>query len=122
MGRKKSEISAFEFRKLCRQYASKYLDVQREEFKRLMVFGQWANPYITMDYKYEATIAREFAKFVKKGSVYLGKKPVYWCATCQTALAEAEVEYKEKSSPSIYVRFRWNEEQGQRSPRLSTNS
>jgi len=112
LGKKKSEISALEFRKLCREYAAKFLDIQRDEFKRLLVLGQWDKPYITMDYKYEAVIAREFARFVRNGSVYLGKKPVYWCSTCKTALAEAEVEYKEKTSPSIYVRFRWQKDKG----------
>jgi isoleucyl-tRNA synthetase len=112
LGKKKSEVSALDFRKLCREYAAKFLDIQRNEFKRLMVLGQWDKPYITMDYKYEAVIAREFGKFVSKGSVYLGKKPVYWCSTCKTALAEAEVEYKEKTSPSIYVRFRWQKDKG----------
>jgi len=110
--KKKSEIRPMEFRLLCRAYAAKFLDIQREEFKRLMVLGEWEKPYITMDYHYEAKIAREFAKFVRAGSVYLGKKPVYWCPTCKTALAEAEVEYKEKTSSSIFVRFPWRKEKG----------
>jgi len=116
LGKKKAEISALEFRKLCREYANKFLSIQREEFKRLLGLGQWEKPYITMNYHYEAKIAREFSRFVKAGNVYLGKKPVYWCATCKTALAEAEVEYKEKSSPSIYVRFRWQKDKGKDSP------
>jgi len=119
LGRSKSELSAPEFRKLCREYAGKYLAIQREEFKRLLCLGRWEKPYITMDYKYEATIAREFAKFVRNGSVYLGKKPVYWCSTCKTALAEAEVEYKEKTSASIYVRFRWQKDKGKDSAAYS---
>ncbi len=112
LGKKKSEISALEFRKLCRKYAEKFLDIQREEFKRLLVMGEWEKPYITMKYEYEASIAREFARFVRAGGVYLGKKPVYWCPTCKTALAEAEVEYKDKTSPSIFVRFPWRKEKG----------
>ncbi len=115
LGRKKSEVSPLEFRRLCREYASKFVNIQREEFKRLLVIGDWEKPYITMDYHYEAKIAREFARFVRAGSVYLGKKPVYWCPTCKTALAEAEVEYKEKKSPSIYVRFRWKKDKGKES-------
>ncbi len=115
LGRKKSEVSPLEFRRLCREYAHKFINIQREEFKRLLVLGDWEKPYITMDYHYEAKIAREFARFVKQGSVYLGKKPVYWCPTCKTALAEAEVEYKEKRSPSIYVRFRWKKDKGKES-------
>jgi len=115
LGRKKSEVSPLEFRRLCREYASKFVNIQRDEFKRLLVLGDWEKPYITMDYHYEAKIAREFARFVRAGSVYLGKKPVYWCPTCKTALAEAEVEYKEKKSPSIYVRFRWKKDKGKES-------
>jgi len=116
LGKNKSEIDTLEFRRLCREYAAKFLEVQRNEFKRLMVLGQWEKPYVTMDYKYESIIAHEFARFVRAGSVYLGKKPVYWCSTCKTALAEAEVEYKDKSSPSIYVRFRWQKEKGKNAP------
>jgi len=115
LGKKKSEVSPMEFRKLCREYAAKFLDVQRNEFKRLLCLARWEKPYITMDYHYEAKIAREFARFVRVGSVYLGKKPVYWCPTCKTALAEAEVEYKEKTSSSIFVRFLWQKDKGQES-------
>ena len=115
LGKKKSEVLPLEFRRLCREYANKFVNIQRDEFKRLLVLGDWEKPYITMDYHYEAKIAREFARFVRAGSVYLGKKPVYWCPTCKTALAEAEVEYKEKKSPSIYVRFRWKKDKGKKS-------
>lgn len=93
-------------RRLCREYAAKFVAVQKEEFKRLGVFGDWERPYLTLSYDYEASIVREFFKFVEKGSVYKGKKPVHWCPSCVTALAEAEVEYAEKESPSIFVRFR----------------
>lgn len=105
LGRKKAEMDKVEIRRRCREYAMKYVGIQREEFKRLGVFGLWETPYLTMDYGYEATILREFGRFVEKGLVYRGKKPVHWCASCKTALAEAEVEYEEKESPSIYVKF-----------------
>jgi isoleucyl-tRNA synthetase len=106
LGAKKGSTSITEKRKLCREYASKYLDIQREEFKRLGVFGDWEDPYITMSFSYEASIVRELHMFVQNGSVYKGKKPVHWCPTCVTALAEAEVEYTDKESPSIYVKFK----------------
>jgi isoleucyl-tRNA synthetase len=89
----------------CREYAAKFVDVQREEFKRLGVFGDWKNPYITMEPAYQATIAREFGRFVGRGLVYKGLKPVHWCMHCKTALAQAEVEYEEQTTPSVYVRF-----------------
>ncbi|MCD6133808.1 MAG: isoleucine--tRNA ligase [Deltaproteobacteria bacterium] len=92
-------------RSVCRKFAAKFVDIQREEFKRLGVFGLWDKPYLTMDYKYEADTLRELAKFVGKGMVYKKKKPVFWCYSCKTALAMAEVEYEEDRSPSIYVRF-----------------
>jgi isoleucyl-tRNA synthetase len=106
LGSKKDSISILEKRRLCREYAAKFLDIQREEFKRLGVFGDWTNPYITMSPSYEASIVREFRSFVEKGYVYRGKKPVHWCSSCVTALAEAEVEYIDKESPSIYVKFK----------------
>ena len=105
LGSKKASYSISEKRKLCREFAANFLDIQRQEFKRLGVMGEWENPYLTMSYDYEATIAREFGRFVGKGSVYRGKKPVYWCASCETALAEAEVEYEDHTSPSITVKF-----------------
>jgi isoleucyl-tRNA synthetase len=105
LGKKKSELSTIEIRRLCREYAQKFINIQREEFKRLGVFGEWDNPYLTMDSKYTACIVREFGKFAKNGSLYRGKKPIYWCTTCRTALAEAEVEYEMEPSPSIYVKF-----------------
>ena len=82
-----------------------FVDVQREEFKRLGVIGDWANPYLTTEYGYEATEVRELAKFVPSGELYRGKKPVHWCPSCQTALAEAEVEYRDVTTRSIYVAF-----------------
>ncbi len=105
LGDKKDSIPKEEKRKICRKYAEKYIDIQREEFKRLGVFGDWENPYLTMSYDYEAKILKELGKFVEKGSVYRGVKPVYWCKECKTALAEAEVEYHDHTSPSIYVKF-----------------
>jgi isoleucyl-tRNA synthetase len=89
----------------CRAYATKFVQVQREEFKRLGVFGDWDNPYITMAPAYQAVIAREFGRFVGRGLVYKGLKPVHWCMHCKTALAQAEVEYEDQRTPSVYVRF-----------------
>lgn len=105
LGEKKEHVDILTKRRLCREYADKFVNIQREEFKRLGVFGDWGKPYLTMSYDYEASIAREFFRFVSSGYVYKGKKPVHWCPSCITALAEAEVEYAEKESPSIYVRF-----------------
>jgi isoleucyl-tRNA synthetase len=105
LGKEKDACGVVDKRKLCREYAAKYLDIQREEFKRLGVFGDWMKPYLTMTCDYEATIVREFFRFVKRGAVYKGKKPVHWCSSCVTALAEAEVEYNEKESPSVFVKF-----------------
>ncbi len=105
LGPKKDTLSQAEIRKLCREYAAKFIDIQREEFKRLGVFGDWENPYLTMNYPYEAAIVRELGKFVDAGGVYKGKKPVYWCGHDETALAEAEVEYADHESPSISVKF-----------------
>jgi isoleucyl-tRNA synthetase len=105
LGPKKETLSQVEIRKLCRGYAEKFIGIQREEFRRLGVFGDWENPYLTMNYAYEAAIVRELGKFVDTGAVYKGKKPVYWCGSCETALAEAEVEYGDHESPSIFVAF-----------------
>jgi len=105
LGAKKEAIPTGEKRKLCREYAAKFIDIQRQEFKRLGVLGDWENPYRTMSFDYEAGILREFARFVESGAVYKGTKPVYWCLTCKTALAEAEVEYADHTSPSIHVKF-----------------
>ena len=102
---KKLSLEKSEIRKQCRVYAQKFVGIQKEEFKRLGVFADWENPYLTMDFSYEATIVREFGKFVQKGLVYKGLKPVHWCTSCKTALAEAEVEHNEHTSPSIYVKF-----------------
>jgi isoleucyl-tRNA synthetase len=105
LGARKAGMSQAEVRRYCRQYAEKFIDIQRSEFKRLGVFGEWDNPYLTMAYPYEATIVREFGKFALNGSLMRSKKPIYWCISCRTALAEAEVEYEEHASPSIFVKF-----------------
>ena len=89
----------------CREYAARYVEIQREEFKRLGVFGDWKHPYVTMEPAYQATIVREFGRFVGRGTVYKGLKPVHWCMHCKTALAQAEVEYEDQRTPSIYVKF-----------------
>ena len=105
LGEKKNRLDTVAIRQLCREYAEKYVNIQRDEFKRLGVLGDWDHPYLTMDPAYEATILREFGTFVKNGGVYKGLKPVLWCTYDQTALAEAEVEYDDHTSPSIYVKF-----------------
>jgi len=94
-----------EKRRRCREFASKFVDIQRQEFRRLGVFGDWDNPYLTMAPAYQAVIAREFGRFVGRGIVYKGLKPVHWCMHCKTALAQAEVEYEEQRTPSVYVKF-----------------
>jgi isoleucyl-tRNA synthetase len=105
MGDRKKEISQADFRRKCRAYAEKWIDIQREEFKRLGVMGEWENPYLTMTYRYEAIIATECLKFGLNGTLFRSKKPIHWCCSCQTALAEAEIEYHDETSPSIYVKF-----------------
>ncbi|MFP3929195.1 MAG: isoleucine--tRNA ligase, partial [Desulfobacteraceae bacterium] len=105
LGPKKAEMNQVEFRGFCRRYAERFIDIQRREFKRLGVIGEWSNPYLTMNYGYEATIVREFGRFALNGGLIRSKKPIYWCPSCRTALAEAEVEYGPHTSPSIFVRF-----------------
>ena len=105
IGPQKKAMSQSEFRGLCRTYAEKYIDIQREEFKRLGVLGDWYDPYLTMNNRYEAIIARECCKFALQGSIFRSKKPIHWCCSCQTALAEAEIEYGDEVSPSIFVKF-----------------
>lgn len=108
VGRALKHSDPVAFRRACRAYAQKWVAIQRAEFERLGCVADWAHPYLTMDYAYEARILEELGKVVASGAVYRGKKPVYWCADCETALAEAEVEYHDHSSPSIYVRFPLN--------------
>ena len=110
LGSKKREMSKAEIRRECRTYAKKWVDTQSEEFQRLGVLGDWAHPYLTMTADYEAATARELARFAERGGLYKGKKPVHWCSSCVTALAEAEVEYADHSSPSIYVKFPYTDE------------
>lgn len=105
LGKKKNSLSKIEIRELCKQFALKYVDIQRQEFKRLGVLGEWGKPYLTLDYNYEAIVVRLLGDFAEKGSLYKGYRPVHWCIHCKTALAEAEVEYLDHESPSIYVKF-----------------
>ena len=109
-GKDKDEVDTVEFRRECRDFAEKWIDVQREEFKRLGVTGMWADPYRTMDYRAERVIAEEFMTFLMNGTLYLGSKPVMWSPVEQTALAEAEVEYRDKDSFTIWAAFRIAEE------------
>ena len=99
------ELSPLEVRQKCEAFARKFIDIQREQFKRLGVFGDWEHPYLTMDPKYEAEILRAFAVFVEEGLVYEAQKPVFWSTGAQTALAEAEVEYQERDDTAVYVKF-----------------
>src|SRR5436305_1555672 len=99
------DLSPLEVRKRCDAFARKYVDLQRAQFKRLGVLGDWEHPYLTLDPKYEAEILRAFAVFVEKGLVYQSQKPVFWSTGAQTALAEAEVEYQERDDTSVYVKF-----------------
>ncbi len=101
----KGKVPPAEFRKLCREFAARYVEQHKKDFKRLGVFGRWNDPYLTMSFDYEATIAGAFLEFMEKGYVYRGRKPVYWCIYDSTALAEAEVEYEDHVSPSIWVKF-----------------
>ncbi|RXK02929.1 isoleucine--tRNA ligase [Halarcobacter bivalviorum] len=103
---KKKELPKSKIRELCREHASKFIDIQRDEFKQLGVIGDWDNPYLTMDFKFEANIYRELCAIAKQGLLVQRSKPVYWSWAAQTALAEAEVEYEDKTSPSIYVAFK----------------
>ncbi len=105
LGAKKRDMSVADFCRACRSYAERFVGTMTEQFQRLGILATWDAPYLTMNFKYQAAIARAFGKFVEQGLVYKGKKPVHWCIHCRTALAEAEVEYEEHTSPSIYVEF-----------------
>ncbi len=109
LGEKKKELPAHVVRKACRKYAEKWINTQRKEFKRLGVFGTWESPYMSMDPAYEAATARTLAEVAATGNLARSKKPIYWCCSCHTALAEAEVEYYDHTSPSIFVRFPLND-------------
>lgn len=111
-GVKRKEMSVAEFRKLCAEYAYKQVDIQRAGFKRLGVTGEWANPYITLQPEYEAEQIKVFGEMAKKGYIYKGKKPVYWSPSSESALAEAEIEYQDKKSASIFVAFKVTDGKG----------
>lgn len=119
LGKKKLDMTQAQVRKKCRSYAEKFIDIQRDEFKRLGVMGEWENPYLTMNYAYEAVIARECGKFALDGSLIRSKKPIHWCCSCNTALAEAEIEYHDESSPSIFVKFALKDDLSDQIPALS---
>ncbi|HUF24799.1 MAG TPA: isoleucine--tRNA ligase [Vicinamibacterales bacterium] len=123
LGGKRAELSSGDFRRACRAYAEKYVELQKADFKRFGVMGDWDHPYLTMSPEYQAWIVRALGKFVERGLVYKGKKPVHWCLRDRTALAEAEVEYEDHTSPSIYVEFPLsaddNGELGRRVPALA---
>jgi isoleucyl-tRNA synthetase len=119
LGRKKLEMPAVSVRRACREYAQKYVDLQRSQFERIGIFGRWNDPYLTMSNGYEADILETFYGFFEKGFVYKGLKPVFWCIHDQTALAEAEVEYEPHTSPSVYVRYRMTSNPGLIDPALA---
>ena len=102
----KGDIPQSDFRKKAKAYALKYVDVQRSQFERLGIFGDWRNPYLTLNPQYEGAIVRSFAMLIERGYIYKDLKPVNWCYRCETALAEAEVEYDIHTSPSVYVKFK----------------
>ena len=106
------QMDVLDFRRQCREYALKFVDIQREEFIRLGVWGDWSNPYLTLTPAYEAKQIEVFGQMAAKGYIYKGLKPVYWCADCETALAEAEIEYRDKDSHSIYVAFPVKDDKG----------
>jgi len=106
------EVGDLEFRQECKNYALKYVDIQREQFKRLGVRGDWSNPYLTLKPAFEGKQVEVFGEMAKRGYIYKGLKPVYWCTSCETALAEAEVEYDDRKSPSIFVKFPIIDDQG----------
>lgn len=122
LGRKKLEMPATAVRDACRVYATKYLNLQREQFKRLGIFGRWSDPYSTMEPPYEAAILRTLFEFMDRGAVYKGLKPVYWCIHDKTALAEAEVEYEMHTSPSVWVKYRLTSEPAQINPILANKT
>lgn len=105
IGDKRKEMSITEFRQKCKEYALHYVDLQRNEFKRLGIFGEWDKPYLTIDHSYEEKIVELFGVLAEKGYIYRGLKPIHWCPKCETALAEAEIEYEDERSPSIFVKF-----------------
>ena len=123
LGKKKRAMSVADFRRACRRYAQKFVELQSADFQRLGILGDWDRPYLTMTPGYQAAIVRALGRFVEQGVVYKGKKPVHWCLHCRTALAEAEVEHEDHTSPSIYVEFPLSAESvstlAQRAPALA---
>ena len=119
LGDRKKDMSQADIRRQCRVYAEKFIDIQREEFKRLGVMGEWDDPYLTMNYTYEAIIATECLKFALADNLFRSKKPIHWCCQCQTALAEAEIEYHDESSPSVFVKFQLQADLSRDVPGLS---
>ncbi|WP_239226847.1 class I tRNA ligase family protein, partial [Citrobacter werkmanii] len=105
-GKAGQSISEDDFRKECRKYAKKQVEIQKKDFKRLGVLGDWEQPYLTMNFDYEANMIRTLAKIIENGHLSKGFKPVHWCTDCGSALAEAEVEYADKISPAIDVKFK----------------
>ena len=119
LGAKKAQMNAAQIRGVCRKYAAKFVDIQRDEFRRLGVMGRWQDPYLTMSAHYQSVIAGAFVDVVERGYVYKGLKPVNWCIHHRTALAEAEVEYENHTSPSIWVRFALTSDAGAIDPALA---
>jgi isoleucyl-tRNA synthetase len=119
LGRKKLEIPAIAVRRECRAYAEKYLNIQRDQFKRLGILGCWEQPYSTMSSQYESVIVRRLFDFMENGAVYKGLRPVYWCIHDKTALAEAEIEYANRTSPSVWVKYRLTSDPAKIDPALA---
>ena len=120
LGMHKTQISQVEFRKKAHDYAMRFVEIQKEQFKRLGIFGDWEHPYLTLAHEYEEAIVRSLADLVRQGYIYRGLKPVNWCYKCETALAEAEVEYENHTSPSVFVKFMLcNETTSQRKDELA---
>ena len=119
LGRKKLEMPAIAVRRKCREYAEKYLNIQREQFKRIGILGRWDQPYSTMTPQYESVIVRQLFDFIENGAVYKGLRPVYWCIHDKTALAEAEIEYSNHTSPSVWVKYRLTSDPAKIDPALA---
>ena len=119
LGRKKLEMDPLDMRKACREYAEKYVALQRDQFKRIGVFGRWDDPYLTMSKQYESVVIETLYRFVEQDAVYKGLRPVYWCIKDKTALAEAEVEYENHTSPSVWVKYRLTSDAAQIDPALA---
>jgi isoleucyl-tRNA synthetase len=119
LGRKKLEMPAYAVRRKCREYAEKYLNIQRDQFKRLGILGRWDEPYSTMTPQYESVIVRQLFDFLENGAVYKGLRPVYWCIHDKTALAEAEIEYSNHTSPSVWVKYQLTSDPAKIDPSLA---